>query len=65
MPAEVKPPSPEEVKPLKLPRRKVVRQPLLPLHAPKVNVEDACFLLKMLHQAWQSLGKVAVHLGVQ
>jgi hypothetical protein len=33
--------------------------------APKVNVEDACFSMKMLYQAWQSLGKVAVHLGVQ
>jgi hypothetical protein len=28
-------------------------------------VEDACFSVKMLHQAWQSLGKVAIHLGVQ
>jgi hypothetical protein len=64
-PTEVKPPSPEEVKPLKPPQRKVVRQPVVPLRAPKVNVEDACFSVKMLHQAWQSLGKVAIHLGVQ
>jgi hypothetical protein len=62
--AEVKPPPPEEVKPLKPPRLKVVRQPMVPLHAPKVNVEDVCFSVKMLHQAFLSLGKVIVHLGV-
>jgi hypothetical protein len=65
MPAEVKPPPPEEVKRLKPPRRKVARQPVVPLRAPRVNMEDACFLVKMLYHAWQSLGKVAVHLGVQ
>jgi hypothetical protein len=43
------------------PRRKVPP----PLRAPKVNFEDACFSVKMLYQAWQSLGKVAIHLGVQ
>jgi hypothetical protein len=53
------------VKRLKPPQRKVARQPVVPLRAPKVNVEDACFSVKMLYQAWQSLGKVAVHLGVQ
>jgi hypothetical protein len=42
------------------PRRKVPP----PLRAPKVNFEDACFSVKMLYQAWQSLGKVAIHLGV-
>jgi hypothetical protein len=45
-PAEVKLPPPEEVK---LPRRKVAQQPVVPLRAPKVNVEDACFSVKMLH----------------
>jgi hypothetical protein len=64
-PTEVKPPPPEEVKRLKPPRRKVARQSVVPLCAPKVNVEDACFSVKMLYQAWQSLGKVAVHLRVQ
>jgi hypothetical protein len=64
-PAEVKPPPPEEVKRLKPPQHKVARQPVVPLPAPKVNVEDAYFSVKMLHQAWRSLGKVAVHLGVQ
>jgi hypothetical protein len=64
-PAKVKPPTPEEAKRLKTPRRKVARQPVLPLCAPKVNVEDAYFSLKMLYHAWQSLGKVGVHLGVQ
>jgi hypothetical protein len=43
----------------------VARQPVVPLRAPKVYVEDACFSVKMLHQAWQSPGKVAVHLGIQ
>jgi hypothetical protein len=51
MPAEVKPPPPEEVKRLKPPRRKVARQPMVPLRAPKVNVEDVCFSVKMLYQA--------------
>jgi hypothetical protein len=60
-PEEVPPPPPEEVKRLKPPRRKVP----LPMHAPSVNVEDACFSVKMLYQAWQSLKKMAVHLGVQ
>jgi hypothetical protein len=60
-PEEVSPPLPEEVKRLKPPRRKVS----LPLCAPKVNFEDACFSVKMLYQAWKSLGKVAVQLGVQ
>jgi hypothetical protein len=64
-PTEVKPPLPEEVKRLKPPRHKLARQPVVPLCAPKVNVEDAYFSVKMLYQAWQSLGKVAVHLGVQ
>jgi hypothetical protein len=53
-PEEVPPPlpaEPEEVPP--------------PLRAPKVNFEDAYFSVKMLYQAWQSLGKVAVHLVVQ
>jgi hypothetical protein len=53
----VPPPPPAE--------RKVVRQPVVPLLAPKVNFEDACFSVKMLYQAWQCLGKVAIHLGVQ
>jgi hypothetical protein len=54
-------PPPEEVKRLKPPRRKVS----LPMRAPSVNVEDACFSVKMLYQAWQSLKKMDVHLGVQ
>jgi hypothetical protein len=60
-PEEVPLPPPEEVKWLKPPRRKVPP----PLRAPAVNFEDACFSVKMLYQTWQSLGKVAVHLGVQ
>jgi hypothetical protein len=44
--AKVKPPPPEEVK---LPRRKVARQPMVPLRAPSVNVSDACWSVKMLH----------------
>jgi hypothetical protein len=60
-PEEMPPPPPEEVKRLKPPRSKVPP----PLRAPKVNFEDACFSVKMLYQAWQSLGKMAVHLGVQ
>jgi hypothetical protein len=60
-PEEVPPPPPEEVKRLKPPRRKVP----LPMRAPSVNVEDACFSVKMLYQAWQSLKKMVVHLGVQ
>jgi hypothetical protein len=59
------PPPPEEVKRLKLPRRKVARQPVVPLRAPKVDYSDACFSVKMLYDAWQSLGKLAGHLGVQ
>jgi hypothetical protein len=58
---EVLPPPPEEVKRLKLPRRKVP----LPMRAPSINVEDACFSVKMLYQAWQSLKKMAYHLGVE
>jgi hypothetical protein len=57
----VPPPPPEEVKRLKPPQRKVS----LPMRAPSVNVEDACFSVKMLYQAWQNLKKMAVHLGVQ
>jgi hypothetical protein len=47
-PEEVPPPLPEEVKRLKPPRRKVP----LPMRAPSINVEDACFSVKMLYQAW-------------
>jgi hypothetical protein len=61
-PAEVKPLLPEEVKP---PRRKVARQPVVPVRAPSVNVQDASWSVKLLHQAFVNLGKVAVHLGVQ
>jgi hypothetical protein len=64
-PVEVKPPPPKEVKRLKPPQHKVARQLVVPLCAPKVNVEDACFSVKMLHQAFLSLGKMVVHLGVQ
>jgi hypothetical protein len=64
-PEEVPPAPPEEVKRLKPPRRKVARQPVLPLRAPKVDYSNACFSVKMLYEAWQSHGKVAVHLGVQ
>jgi hypothetical protein len=60
-PEEVSPPPPQEVKRLKPPRRKVP----LPMRAPSVNVEDACFSVKMIYQAWQSLKKMAIHLGVQ
>jgi hypothetical protein len=59
---EVKPPPSEEVK---SPRHKVERQPVVPVRAPLVNVLDASFLVKMLHQAFVKLGKVAVHLAVQ
>jgi hypothetical protein len=52
LPEEVSPPLPEEVKRLKPPRRKVARQPVVPLRAPKVDFEDACFSVKMLYQAW-------------
>jgi hypothetical protein len=48
-PADMKLPPPEEVKRLKQPRRKVAWQPVVPLRAPKVNMEDACFLVKMLY----------------
>jgi hypothetical protein len=34
---------PMEVKRLKPPRRKVARQPVVPLRAPKVDYSDACF----------------------
>jgi hypothetical protein len=60
-PEEVPPPLPEEVKRLKPPRHKVPP----PMRAPSVNVEDACFSVKMLYLAWQSLKKMVVHLGVQ
>jgi hypothetical protein len=60
-PEEVPPPPSEEVKWLKPPRRKVSP----PLRAPTVDFEDACYSVKMLYKAWQSLGKVAYHLGVQ
>jgi hypothetical protein len=60
-PEEVPPPPPEEVKRLKPPRSKVS----LPMRAPSVNVEDACFSVKLLYQAWQSLKKMVFHLGVQ
>jgi hypothetical protein len=60
-PEEVPPPPPEEVKRLKPPRRKLP----LPMRAPSVNVEDSCFSVKMLYQAWQSLKKMAVHLWVE
>jgi hypothetical protein len=59
-PEEVLPPLPEEVKRLKPPRRKVSS-----MRAPSINFEDAYFSVKMLYQDWQSLGKMAVHLGVQ
>jgi hypothetical protein len=58
---EVPPPPPVEVKRMKPPRRKVS----LPMRAPSVKVEDACFSVKMLYQAWQSLKNMVVHLGVQ
>jgi hypothetical protein len=61
-PEEVLSPPPEEVKRLKPPRRKVA-QPFL--RAQKVDYSDACFSMKMLYEAWQSLGKLVVHLGVQ
>jgi hypothetical protein len=61
---EVPPPPPEEVKPPP-PCRKVAWQPVVPLRAPKVDFQDACFSVKMLYEAWQSLGKLVVHLGVQ
>jgi hypothetical protein len=47
-PEEVPPPPPEEVKQLKPPQHKVPP----PMRAPSVNVEDACFSVKMLYQAW-------------
>jgi hypothetical protein len=64
-PEEVPPPPPEEVKRLKSPRRKVARQPVVPLRAPKVDYSDACFSVKMLYEVWQSLGKLADHLGLR
>jgi hypothetical protein len=42
-PEEVPPPPPEDVKRLKPPRRKVARQPVVPLCAPKVDYSNACF----------------------
>jgi hypothetical protein len=50
-PEEVSPPPPEEVKRLKPPRRKVARQPVVPLRAPVVAYSDACFSVKMLYEA--------------
>jgi hypothetical protein len=50
-PEEVPPPPPAE--------------PEVPLRAPKVEYSDACFSVKMFYEAWQSLGKLVVHLGVQ
>jgi hypothetical protein len=47
-PEEVPPSPPEEVKRMKPPWHKVP----LPMCAPSVNVEDACFSVKMLYQAW-------------
>jgi hypothetical protein len=38
---------------------------MVPLRAPKVDFQDACFSVNMLYQDWQSIGKVAIHLGVQ
>jgi hypothetical protein len=35
------------------------------MRAPSANVEDACFSMKMLYRAWQSLKKMVVHLRVQ
>jgi hypothetical protein len=42
-PKEVPLPPPEEFKRLKPPRRKVARQPVVPLRAPKVDYSDYCF----------------------
>jgi hypothetical protein len=50
---------------VKPPRCKVALQLVVPLCAPKVNVEDAGFSVKMLDQSFLRLGKVVVHLGVQ
>jgi hypothetical protein len=58
---EMPSPSPEEVKRLKPPRHKVP----LPMCAPSVNVEDACFSVKMLYQACQSLKRMVVYLEFQ
>jgi hypothetical protein len=59
-PEEVPPPPPEEVKQLKPPQRKVARHPVVPfLRASKG------FSVKMLYEAWQNLGKLVIHLGVQ
>jgi hypothetical protein len=54
-PEEVRPPPAEEVKRLKPPQRKVARQPVVPLRAPKVDYSDNCFSVKMLYEAWKSL----------
>jgi hypothetical protein len=64
-PEEMPPPPLEEVKRLKPPQRKVAQQPMVPLRAPAVDYSDASFSVKMLYEAWQSLGKLAVRLGVQ
>jgi hypothetical protein len=69
-PEEVPPPPPEEVSPsmpeeVKPPRRKVAQQPVAPVRAPAVNVQDASWSVKLRHQAFMNLGKVVVHLGVQ
>jgi hypothetical protein len=61
-PTKVKPPPHEEVKP---PRRKVARQPVAAARALIVNVQDASWSVKLLHQDFVNLVKVAVHLGVQ
>jgi hypothetical protein len=64
-PEEVPPPPPEEVKRLKPPQHKVARQPVVPLCASAVYFSDACFSVKMLYEAWHSLVKLVIHLGVQ
>jgi hypothetical protein len=35
------------------------------MRAPSVNVEDACFSVKMLYLVWQNLKKMVFHIGVQ
>jgi hypothetical protein len=69
-PTEVKPPPPEEVKrpppkEVKPPRCKVALQPMVAVCAPALSVEDASWLVKLFHEAFVKLQKVAVHLGVQ
>jgi hypothetical protein len=68
-PAKVKPPPPEEVKPpppkeVKLPRHKVARQPVAAVRAPALNAQDASWSVKLFHEAFVKLLKVAVHLRV-